>query len=139
MRSLFFFNLDYVVPPGLCSQSSWAACVLLGAPRLPWAAPEHGCFVLVNLQGCQFSRFLSVRAGRKVERAGKGAGGRRDAALKALPARNAASGQRATLPLCCSVPQGWAAPSQPRFPPGERLCSPVRLLSRLSSALRASP
>lgn len=105
MRSLFFFNLDYVVPPGLCSQSSWAACVLLGAPRLPWAAPEHGCFVLVNLQGCQFSRFLSVRAGRKVERAGKGAGGRRDAGK----GKQGCCAQGTASPQCCERPAGDTA------------------------------
>lgn len=115
--------------------------LLVSSPRavVPWPAPEQRRFVLVNLQGCPFPTFPR-RESRE-----EGGGGRKEEGCcgQGADAGNAASGQRATLPLCCcsalrgccSCLQLPGCPSQP----GERLCSPVRLLQILSSAFHALP
>lgn len=68
-----------------------------------------------RIPGLPLSRsVLRWRTFREVERAGE----RKDAAVRALSAGNAASGQRAALPLCRSLLPGccWAASSQQPFP-----------------------
>lgn len=139
---IIFFFLIWTIwsYPGLCPQSSWVCCVLPERRGYPGLLLSRGVLCWWTSRAASSAVSSAWEQGARWRGQGKeGCRKDKDAVLQALPARNAASVQRATLPLCRSVPQGWAASSQPRFPPGERLCSPVRLLPLLSSALRASP
>lgn len=109
-----FFDLDCVVLlASMHAQSAWA-CLLPRAPWYPGLLLRQRRFVPVNLQGCQFGTFPPSESR---EEGGEGQGrGRMLSVVRALSAGNAASGQRATLPLCCSVLQGCCLAASSQLP-----------------------